>query len=91
MSNVIKPLGISNNCNTVSSNNYNNATLVRLTDIAISNAAHTVTCYYANAALKYSIVVMGGESVILEKSPTDTINSSSTDNTLRIVPVAYRN
>ena len=88
---IIKPLGVSNNCNTVSSSNYDNANLVRVTDIGLSNAAHTVTCYYANTTLKYSIVVTGGESVILEKSPTDTINSSSTDNTLRIVPVAYKN
>ena len=88
---ILKPLNISNNCNTTSSSNYNNANLVRVTDIALSNNAHTVNCHYANGSLRYTIVVTGGESVILEKGATDTINSSSTDNTLRIVPVAYKN
>lgn len=88
---VIKPLGVSNTCNTTSSNSYGNANLVRISDIALSNSAHTVNCHYANGTLKYSIVVIGGESVILEKSPTDTINSTSSDTSLRIVPVAYKN
>tara|TARA_R110000868_G_scaffold8796_4_gene44978 strand:+ start:429 stop:695 length:267 start_codon:yes stop_codon:yes gene_type:complete len=87
---IIKPLGASNTCNTTSSSNYNNANLVRITHINLSNGAHTVSCY-ANTTLKYSIVVIGGESVILEKSPTDTINSTSTDTSIRIVPVAYKN
>jgi len=89
--NIIKTLSVSNNCNTVSSSNYGNANLVKITHIALSNAAHTVNCHYANGTLKYTVVVIGGESVILEKSPTDTINSNSTDNTVRIVPVAYKN
>lgn len=87
---IIKPLGISNNCNTVSSSDYANATLVRLSDISLSNSAHTVYCYYANATLRYSVVILGGESLILEKGATDTINSSSVDNTVRIVPIAYK-
>jgi hypothetical protein len=88
---ILKPLSVSNNCNTVSSSNYGNANLVRITHIALTSAAHVVSCHYANTTLKYSVVVTGGESVILEKSPTDTINSSSTDTSLRIVPVAYKN
>ena len=88
---IIKPLGVSNNCNTISSNSYGNATLVRVTDIALSNAGHTVGCYYANDVLRYTVVLTGGESLILEKGPTDNINSSSTDNTVRIVPIAYKN
>ena len=88
---ILRPLGASNTCNTTSSSNYNNANLVRITHIALTNASHTVSCYYANNTLKYSIVVIGGESVILEKSPTDTINSASVDASIRIVPVAYKN
>jgi hypothetical protein len=88
---IIKPLGVSNTCNTTSSNTYANANLVRITHIALTNAAHTVSCHHANGTLKYSLVIIGGESVILEKSPTDTINSASTDTGLRIVPVAYKN
>jgi len=87
---IIKPLGISNTCNTTTSDTYANANLVRISHIALSSAAHIVTCY-TNTTLKYSVVVLGGESVILEKSPTDTINSNSTDTSLRIVPVAYKN
>jgi hypothetical protein len=87
---IIKPLGLSNSCNTSTSNTYANANLVRITHISLTSAAHVVSCHYANTTLKYSIVVTGGESVILEKSPTDTINSSSTDTSLRIVPVAYK-
>lgn len=88
---IIKPLGVSNTCNTTSSNSYGNANLVRISHLALSTASHIVSCHYANATLKYSVVVLGGESVILEKSPTDTINSNSTDTSLRIVPVAYKN
>ena len=88
---IIKPLGASNTCNTTTSNTYANANLVRISHISLSNASHIVSCHYANNTLKYSIVVIGGESVILEKSPTDTINSNSTDTSLRIVPVAYKN
>lgn len=87
---IIKPLGVSNNCNTISSSSYGNSTLVRVTDIALSNAGHTISCHYANTDLRYTVVLTGGESLILEKGPTDTINSSSTDNTVRIVPVAYK-
>jgi hypothetical protein len=87
---IIKPLGISNTCNSSSSNTYGNANLVRVTHYDNPNTAHTVYCYYANTTLRYSIVVAGGESVILEKGPTDTINCSSVDTTVRIVPVAYK-
>ena len=87
---IIKPLGISNTCNSTSSSSYSNANLVRVTHYDNPNTAHTVYCYYANTTLKYSIVIAGGESIILEKSPTDTINCSSDDATVHIVPVAYK-
>ena len=91
MPGIIKPLGISNSCNTTSSNSYSNVNLVRLTHIDNSDAMHTVYCYFANNSLRYSIDIVGGESINLEKGPTDTINSSSTDTSLRIVPIAYKN
>jgi hypothetical protein len=87
---IIKPLGVSSICNTSTSNSYSNANLVRLSHYDNPNTAHTVYCYYANGSLKYTCPIIGGESIILEKSPTDTINSSSTDVSLRIVPVAYK-
>jgi hypothetical protein len=88
---IIRPLGLSNSCNTSTSNNYGNANLVKLSHIALSNAAHTINCHYANGTLKFTAVLLGGESMILEKSPTDTINSTSSDTSVRIVPVAYKN
>jgi hypothetical protein len=88
---IIKLLGLSNSCNTSTSNTYANANLVKISHIAISNSAHTINCHYANGTLKFTTVILGGESMILEKSPTDTINSTSTDATVRIVPVAYKN
>ena len=87
---ILKPLGISNSCNSTSTNTYANATLVRVTHIDLSNSAHTVYCYSNSTTLKYSVVICGGESIILEKSPTDLINCSSVDTTVRIVPVAYK-
>jgi hypothetical protein len=87
---IIKPLGVSNTCNSTSSSTYANAHLVRVTHYDNPNTAHTVYCYSADNTLKYSIIVAGGESVILEKNPTDTINCSSVDTTVRIVPVAYK-
>jgi hypothetical protein len=90
MSGIIKPLGVSNTCNSTSSNTYD-ASLVRITHYDNPNTAHTVYCYYANNTLRYSIVIAGGESIILEKGPMDTINCSSTDTTVRIVPIAYKN
>ena len=87
---ILKPLGISNTCNSTSASSYANSTLVRVTHNSLSNGAHTVYCYSNSTTLKYSIVVIGGESVILEKVPTDLINSSSVDTSLKIVPVAYR-
>lgn len=87
---ILKPLGVSNTCNSTSSNTYGNSTLVRVSHHDLSNTAHTVYCYFSNTTLRYSIVIVGGESIILEKGATDTINCSSVDTTVRIVPIAYK-
>ena len=88
---IIKPLGISATCNTTSASSFANSTLVRVSHFDSGNTAHTVFCHYANATLRYSIVIIGSESIILEKGATDTINCSSTDATVRAVAVAYKN
>jgi hypothetical protein len=88
---IIKPLGVSNSCNSTSANTYANSTLVRVTYEANSNMGHTVYCYSNSSTLKYSIRLCGSESIILEKSPTDLINSTSVDTSVQIVPVAYKN
>ena len=89
---ILKPLGVSNNCNTTSNSTYSNATLVRVSHFGLANdTPHTVQCYYTNNVLRYTTVVLGGESIILEKGTTDYINSTDATNSMRIVPVAYRN
>ena len=87
---IFKPLTTSGSCNTTSANSYGNSSLVRVTHIANTNEGHTISCYSNSSTLKYSIVLCGGESIILEKAPTDLINSTSVDTSVRIVPVAYK-
>ena len=52
MTHILKPLAVEAVCNTTTTNTYANATLVRVTCIGSSTAAHLVTCYYANASAK---------------------------------------
>jgi hypothetical protein len=92
MSGVIKPLGVSISCNTVNVNTYSNAKLVRLTCSAVTTTGHVITCKYANGVINYSVGITGGQSLILEKSPTDTLESTDVSSTvLRGTPIAYRN
>jgi hypothetical protein len=87
---ILKPLSTSNSCNSTSADTYANSTLIRVTYEANTNQGHTVYCYSNSSTLKYSIRLCGGESIILEKAPTDLINSSSVDASIQIVPVAYK-
>ena len=89
MTHILKPLAVEAVCNTTTTNTYANATLVRITCIGSSTAAHLVTCYYANASAKYSISVVGGQEVLLVKSPTDYLSSNASDSSIQAVPVAY--
>lgn len=92
MSGVIKPLGTSISCNTVNLSTYNNAKLVRLTCTAVTTTGHVITCRYANNVIRYSVGITGGQSLILEKDPTDTFESTAVSSTvLRGTPIAYRN
>ena len=91
MSGVIKPLGVSIACNTTV-NTYSSAKLVRLTCSAATNLGYVITCKYANTTIKYSVVITGGQSLILEKDPTDTLESTDTGTTLiRGTSIAFRN
>ena len=87
---IVKPLTVSTVCNSTSTSSYANSTLLRVVHIANTNEGTTISCYSNSTTLKYSLVLCGGESVFLEKSPTDLINSASVDSSVRIVPVAYK-
>ena len=89
---IIKPLGPDQVANTATAaNTFSNSTLIRVSHYSNPNTASYIYCYYANGTLRYNSLVVGGESVIFEKGPTDLVNSSSTDMTVHIVPVAYKN
>jgi hypothetical protein len=92
MSGIIKPLGATQVANTaVAANTFGNSTLIRVTHYDNPNTATNIYCYYANNTLRWSAMVIGGESVIFEKGATDKVNSSSIDLSVQIVPVAYKN
>jgi|APGre2960657404_1045060.scaffolds.fasta_scaffold01146_12 hypothetical protein len=92
MSGIIKPLGVSVVCNTANINTYSNAKLVRLTCTANTANGYVVTCKYANGTTNYSVVITGGQSLIVEKNPTDTLESNDIGTTLvRGTSIAYRN
>jgi len=92
MSGVIKPLGISIACNTSNISAYSNAKLVRLTCTAALTVAYTITCKNADGDTNYSVTIVGGQSLILEKAPTDTLQSSDGAGTsVTGVKIAFRN
>lgn len=90
MTSVLKVLGQERACNT-SANTYGGNVLVRLAYPAASTSSFLVTCKYANTSVKYTVTIGGGQEIILEKSTTDTLESTDTGTAVRAVPVAYRN
>jgi hypothetical protein len=87
---VIKPLANNTYCNTVP-NSFGNNNLVYLTHVANTNEIHTITCKANTGTQLWSIAVCGGESIILQKNPTDTLESGDATNTVRGVQIAYKN
>ena len=87
---ILKPLSNNSYCNTIPSS-YGNNVLVRVTHVANTNEVHTVICKSNTGTQKWTIAVVGSESINLEKLTTDTLETSDTSNTVRAVPVAYKN
>jgi hypothetical protein len=88
---IIKPLGASQVANnSIAANTFANSTLIRVSHFDNVNTASYIYCYYANNTLRYSTLVVGGESIILEKGASDKVNCSSTDVSVQIVPVSYK-
>jgi hypothetical protein len=86
---IIKPLGVSRSCNT-QSNTYGNNVLVFLTHSANPTSEHLVTCKYANGSVKYTIAIVGGTQLVLEKGATDTLESADTGTSVDAVAIAYK-
>lgn len=88
MSQKLKVLGVEQSCNTTA-NTYGNNQLVRVVHIGLASAGHLVTCKYANGDVKYTVTIAGGDSLILSKGFTDTLQSNAADTSVLAVPVAY--
>ena len=87
---IVKPLGVSRSCNT-QSNTYGNNVLVYMTHSANPTSEHLITCKLANGAVKYTISIVGGTNLILEKGATDTLETTDTGTSVDAVAIAYKN
>jgi len=92
MSAIIKPLGTESVCNTTTFSSYSNSTLVKISHASAITTLALVTCKDStNTTIKWTTSVIGGETIIVEKSPTDLLTSNNTAATLVAVGVAYKN
>ena len=86
---IFKPLANSDNCNTTPSS-YGNNVLVRVSKFNNPNTATVVICKANTGTQKWSILVLGGESVVLEKTATDTLETATSATDMRAVAVSYK-
>ena len=92
MSAIIKPLGTESVCNTTTFSSYSNSTLVKLSHASAVTTLALIICKDStNTITKWTMSVVGGETLIVEKSPTDLLTSNNTAATLVAVGVAYKN
>ena len=92
MSTIIKPLGNVAVMNTVNFSAYGNNNLVRISHSSAITTTALITCKdYSNTNVNWTMVVNGGESVIVQKGATDILTCNSTDTSVMAVAVAYKN
>jgi hypothetical protein len=92
MSNIIKPLGVESICNTTTFSSYGNNTLVKISHASAITTLALITCKDStNTTTKWTTSIIGGETLIVQKSATDILTSNNTAATLVAVPVAYKN
>lgn len=92
MSAIVKPLGTEISCNTTTFSSYGNNTLVRLTHSSAVTTKALVTCKdTTNTNINWTMSIVGGDAVIVQKGATDILTSNSTDTSLSAVAVAYKN
>ena len=92
MAAIIKPLGTESVCNTTTFSSYSNSALVKLSHASAVTTLALITCKDStNTTTKWTMSIIGGETLIVEKSATDILTSNNTAATLVAVPVAYKN
>jgi len=92
MSGIIKPLGTESVCNTITFSSYSNSALVKISHASAVTTLALITCKDStNTTTKWTMSIIGGETLIVEKGATDILTSNNTAATLVAVPVAYKN
>jgi len=92
MTKIIKPLGTESICNTTTFSSYGNNTLVKISHASAITTLALITCKDStNTTTKWTTSIIGGETLILQKSATDILTSNNTATSLVAVPVAYNN
>ena len=88
---IIKPLGVESVSNSVTYSSYSNSTLVRFAHSSAITTLALITCKDStNTTTNWTISIIGGDSVIVQKGATDILTSNSIDTSLVAVPVAYK-
>jgi len=92
MAAIVKPIGTESVCNTTTFSSYGNSALVKLSHASAVTTLALITCKDStNTTTKWTMSIIGGESLIVEKSATDILTSNNTATTLVATPVAYKN
>jgi hypothetical protein len=92
MSQIFKPLGTESVCNTTTFSSYGNSSLVKLSHASAITTLALITCKDStNTTTNWTMSVIGGETLVVQKAPTDILTSNSTDASLVAVGVAYKN
>ena len=92
MATIIKPIGTESVCNTSTFSSYGNSALVKISHASAVTTLALITCKdSSNTTTKWTMSIIGGESLIIEKSATDILTSNNTATTLVATPVAYKN
>ncbi|CAB4182191.1 hypothetical protein UFOVP1071_174 [uncultured Caudovirales phage] len=92
MAAIIKPIGTESVCNTSTFSSYGNSALVKISHASAVTTLALITCKdSSNTTTKWTMSIIGGESLIIEKSATDILTSNNTATTLVATPVAYKN
>ena len=92
MAAIIKPIGTESVCNTSTFSSYGNSALVKISHASAVTTLALITCKdSSNTTTKWTMSIIGGESLIIEKGATDILTSNNTAATLVATPVAYKN
>jgi hypothetical protein len=92
MAAIIKPIGTESVCNTTTFSSYGNSALVKISHASAVTTLALIMCKDStNTTTKWTMSIIGGESLIVEKSATDILTSNNTASTLVATPVAYKN